>query len=208
MSGCGKSRWSTRLSELGFRRFCCDDLIAKKLNPVLTGPEGSIMELGEWMGFPYESQYKERESKYLACEIEVLVEVFEYLESEENYSEENIVVDTTGSVIYTGDEILTRLRRATTVVHLSTPPEVQDEMLKRYLANKRPVLWQDLFSKEPNETNDEALERCYPRLLAARERLYERYSDVTVGYYTRSQDSFGASEFINSIKSEKGKKWG
>ena len=73
------------------------------------------------MGFPYESQYKQRESKYLACEVEVLIEVLEYLESGQNNPEENVVVDTTGSVIYTGDEILRRLRRTTTVVYLSRP---------------------------------------------------------------------------------------
>jgi shikimate kinase len=201
MSGCGKSRWSIRLAEVGFRRFCCDDLIAEKLVPVLTKPDGTTMGLGEWMGFPYEVQYEEREAKYLSYEIEVLAEVLEYLENGENNPEEDIVVDTTGSVIYTGDAILTRLRRTTTVVRLSTPPEVQHQMLQRYLANKRPVLWRDVFSKEANETNEEALARCYPKLLAARERLYERYSDVTIDYYTRSQDGFGASDFIKRVKS-------
>ena len=202
MSGCGKSRWSIRLSQLGFRRFCCDDLITKKLTPVLTRPDGTTLELGEWMGFPYESQYKQREAKYLACEIEVLIEVLEYLESGQNNPEENVVVDTTGSVIYTGDEILRRLRRTTTVVYLSTPPEVQDQMLKKYLANKRPVLWKDLFSKAPNETNEEALAHCYPRLLIARQRLYKRHSDVTIDYYIRSQDGFGPSDFINRVESQ------
>jgi shikimate kinase len=124
MSGSGKPSWSMKLSELGFRRLCCDDLITKKLAPELTRTVGTTMDLGEWMGFPYESQYKERESKYLAYEIEVLFEILEYLENNENQIEKNIVVDTIESAIYSGKEILRRLRRCTIVVHLSTPPEV------------------------------------------------------------------------------------
>ena len=199
MSGSGKSTWSKKLFQLGFRHFCCDDLITKKLAPELTRPDGNIMELGEWMGFPYELQYKERESKYLAYEIEVLTEILGHVESGENHAEENIVVDTTGSVIYSGEEILRRLRRGTIVVHLSTPREVQELMLKAYLANKRPVLWRDFFRKEPNETNEAALARCYPRLLFSRERLYKQNSDVTIDYYTLNQNGFGVNDFFNRV---------
>lgn len=203
MSGSGKSTWSKKLSDLGFRRFCCDDLITKKLTPELTRPDGTIMELGEWMGFPYKSQYKKRESKYLAYEIQVLTEILDYLESGENLAEENIVLDTTGSVIYAGEEILRRLRRCTIVVHLSTPPEVQELMLKAYLANKRPVLWRDFFRKEPNETNEAALARCYPRLLFSRERLYEQNGDVVIDYYALNQSGFGVSDFLNIVNARK-----
>ncbi len=199
MSGSGKSTWSLKLSELGFKRFCCDDLITKKLASQLMRPDETYMDLGEWMGFPYDSQYKERESTYLACEIQVVTEIIEYLESRENDPGENVAVDTTGSAIYTGEEILTRLRRSTTIVLLSTPPEVQDLMLKAYTANHRPVLWRDMFSEEPNETNEEALARCYPKLLVTRECLYERYADVTIDYYTRNQDGFGVSDFLDRI---------
>jgi len=199
MSGSGKSVWSQRLRNLGYRRFCCDDLITEKLAHELTRPDGTVKELGEWMGFPYQSQYKEREAKYLAYEIEVLTEILEYLESLENLTEENVVVDTTGSAIYAGEKILRRLRRCTTVIRLSTPPEVQALMLKAYLANKRPVLWRDLFEKEPNETNLAALARCYPRLLSSRERLYEQNADVTIDYYNLNQNGFGVNDFLKMI---------
>ena len=199
MSGSGKTSWSMKLSELGFKRFCCDDLITKKLAPELIGTDGTTMELGEWMGLPYEFQYKERESKYLAYEIEVLTELLDYLENNENQIEKNVVVDTTGSAIYSGEEILERLHRCTIVVHLSTPPEVQELMLETYLANQRPVLWMDSFRKMPNEKSEEALARCYPRLLSHRERLYERYADATINYYTRNQAGFGLDDFLNIV---------
>ena len=199
MSGSGKSVWSVKLRNIGYRRFCCDDLITEKLAHELTRLDGTVMELGEWMGFPYQSQYKEREAKYLACEIEVLTEILDHLEGRENRTEEKIVVDTTGSAIYTGNKILRGLRRCTTVVHLSTPPEAQALMLKAYLANKRPVLWRDLFEKEPDETNQAALARCYPRLLSSREQLYEQNADVTIDYYSLNQNGFGVNDFLEKI---------
>jgi shikimate kinase len=188
-----------KLAKQGFRRFCCDDLIAARLASELTKPDGTVMEMAEWMGMPYELRYKERESQYLTCEIEVLTEILESFERGENDPMDNIVIDTTGSVVYAGEEILGRLRRYTTVVHLSTPPEVQERMLKVYVSKPRPVLWRDMFSKEPRETNEEALARCYPKLLFAREALYELHADVTIEYYRRSEEGFGVTDFLNIV---------
>jgi len=201
MAGSGKSYWSMKLVEHGFRRFCCDDLIAAKLDPELTRPDGTTMELGQWMGFPYEPHYRERESKYLAYEIEVLTEILEYLESRKSNPEEKIVLDTTGSVIYTGERILRRLRRYTTIIYLSIPPEVRGQLLKAYVSNPHPMLWRNMFGKEPDETEQEALARCYPRLVVARERLYEDYANVTIDYYRRSEEGFGVSDLLNAVVS-------
>ncbi len=200
MSGSGKSHWSTEFAELGFLRFCCDELIANKLAPELSRSDGTAMDLGEWMGFPYEPRYKERESKYLACEIAVIGEILDYL-SRSNPGEK-VVVDTTGSVIYAGENILGKLRSTTTVVHLATPPEVKERMLRVYLDQPRPVLWRDVFSKKRGETNEEALARCYPRLLFSRQRLYEQYADVTIDYYVRNRKGFGVKDFLGEIQAQ------
>jgi len=191
MAGSGKTHWSKKLSERGFMRFCCDDMIAEKLAPELKNPDGTTMSVAEWMGFPYEPHYKERESRYLSCEAEVLREIIEYIESRKGGPHENIVVDTTGSVIYTGDRLLRSLCRCTTVVLLSTPPEVQERLLKAYMTHPHPMLWRDMFSKRPNESRLDALARCYPRLFSSRERLYRRYADVTIDYYERRHEGFG-----------------
>ena len=199
MAGSGKSYWSAKLKGHGFRCFCCDDLIAAKLAPELRRSNETRMRVGELMGFPYEPYYKERESKYLKYEIQVLTEIIGYLESRENNPGENIVVDTTGSVIYTGEEILRILRGYTTIIYLSIPRELQGRLLKAYISNPHPMLWGDVFSKEPNETNGEALARCYPRLLFVRQRLYERYADVKISYCRRSEDGFGVKEFLKEV---------
>jgi len=203
MAGSGKSYWSMKLAEHGFRRFCCDDLIAARLGAALTRPDGSISDMSEWMGFPYESRYKNRESEYLNHEIEVLAEILGYLEGIRDRVE-NIVVDTTGSVIYTGAEMLERLNRYTTVVYLATPPEVRVELFKTYLNQPHPMLWRDVFHRKSHETNEDALTRCFPLLVSARERLYEQYAEVTIGYFKRRTEGFGVQEFLHEVSRAKG----
>lgn len=200
MAGSGKSYWSKKLAQHGFRRFCCDDLISAKLASKFIGPDGTTMEMGKWMGFPYERHYKKRESTYLTYEIEVLIEILDYLASHNNTLEENIVVDTTGSVIYTGEKILQKLCQYTTVIYLLTPPEVQEQLLKAYISKPHPMLWRDSFSKKSGETNQEALARCYPQLLSARERLYARYADVEIDYYRRNEKSFSVTDFLHAMQ--------
>ncbi|MBN1886605.1 MAG: hypothetical protein JW850_01390 [Thermoflexales bacterium] len=202
MSGTGKSTWSVKLAERGFRRFCCDEMITDKLSPELVGPDRNAMSVGEWMGFPYEPHYTERESRYLMCEMEVLDEICAYLGDAKTDPGESVVVDTTGSVIYTGEEALGKLRRHTVVVHLATPPKAWGKMLQAYLANQRPVLWRGLFSQEANESVEEALARCYPKLLSAREQLYERWAHVIVDYDTR-QGSFGVDDLLELVHDQK-----
>jgi shikimate kinase len=200
MAGSGKSYWSKKLAQHGFRRFCCDDLIAAKLASNLTGPDGTTMELGTWMGFPYERYYTKRESTYLTYEIEVLIEILEYLESHKKTLGENIVVDTTGSVIYTGEEILQKLCRYTTVIYLLTPPEVQEQLLNAYISKPHPMLWRDSFRKKTGETNQEALARCYPQLLSSREQLYVRYADVEIDYHRRNEKGFSVTDFLHVVQ--------
>jgi shikimate kinase len=175
-------------------------MIVARLSQELTRHVGTLRDVGEWMGFPYEPQYKQRESKYLLCEIEEVGKILDYLS--ENNSQKNIVVDTTGSVIYTGEEVLARLRSNTTVVHLTTPAEIQEQMLKSYIARPRPVVWRDLFYKGPGESNEEALARCYLRLLLFRERLYAEQAHVKIDYYTRNREGFGIEDLLKEIQAQ------
>lgn len=157
------------------------------------------MQMGKWMGLPYRQNYLEREEKYLAHEKQVLKEIFEIIENEYSDTESKIVIDTTGSVIHTGKEILKKLRKYTTVVHMATPPQIQDQMYRAYLARPRPVLWQGKFSKKPHEKNKEALVRCYRELVAYRERLYKHYAHITIDYDRYRKKGLNVSDFLREI---------
>jgi shikimate kinase len=199
MAGSGKTHWSRKLEAQGFRRFCCDDLIAEKLGPELKRPDGTIMSVADWMGFPYEDRYKDREERYLSLEAEVLREVVDYLGSGKKGPQENIVVDTTGSVIYMGDDLLERLSRLTTMVLLATPPAVRERLLNAYIEHPHPMLWRGMFQRRPAESRLEALSRCYSRLFSSRERLYKRHAVVTIGYYVLHKENFGIADFLELI---------
>lgn len=199
MSGAGKSHWSARLVAEGFRHFCCDDMIAERLADELRGPDGELMDLGAWMGFPYDTCYPERELAYLQREIEVLESILDWMCGHGREPNEKVVIDTTGSVIYAGDAILCALRRETTIVHLETPPEVRRNMLENYSKNPRPVLWRGMFQKDPNETNESALARCYPKLLAHRERLYKQFAHLTVPYEVHREGGQGIGDFLQLV---------
>ena len=204
MSGSGKSFWSKRLTRSSFRCFCCDDLIAARLFPEARKRDGSITAVGRWMGFPFDPPYKEHEAAYLACEMAVMAELLETFGNREGDLAEKIVIDTTGSVIFTGEETLVRLRRLTTVVHLATPLEIQQKMLEAYVRQPRPVLWREIFVRRPDETNAQAMARCYPELLASREGRYEKLAHVTISYYHHRREGFRVEEFLNDVKDGRG----
>ncbi len=197
MSGSGKSYWSEKLARRGFRLFCLDALIARKLSDRLKREDGSHLSLGEWMGFPFQHGYQEREELYLSSERQLLAEVLDWID--ENGcagSDENVVVDTTGSVIYTGESLLKRLRTLTTIIYFAVPAVIRQAMLRQYLSNPRPVLWRGLFSIEPGESVEEALFRSYNALLDSREVLYRELGDIEIDYFTRNSPDFRISDFL------------
>jgi shikimate kinase len=204
MSGSGKSYWARQLAGAGFKCFSCDEMIASKLFDELVQPDGSLLPLGKWMGLPYEQGYLERESTYLAYEKQVLEEIFTIIENDYSDPANDIVIDTTGSVIYTGADILNKLRKYTRVVHMQTPPQIQDQMYRAYLARPRPVLWQGKFRKKTHETNKEALARCYPELLNYRERLYKRHAHITIEYDRYRKKGLKVADFLKEVNLKKG----
>lgn len=201
MAGTGKSYWAKRLAEQGFRAWCCDEMIQKRLESMLKEAKIETKTMGEWMGFPYEVGYEDRETIYLEHEKEVLYQILDYLEAVDKRSNEDVVVDTTGSVVYAGDEILKRLRSSTTMVYLSAPSEVRERLLDAYISHPHPMLWRGVFGQEPGETNDEAMARCYQDLVTARERLYEKHAGLTVDYHRCREEGFGVREFLDEIAS-------
>lgn len=189
MSGAGKTYWSKILEKKGFKRYCCDDMIEIKLDKELkeSGYIGGIKDVAKWMGQPFEKQHKINSKKYLRFEEKVMIEVFKEIEF--NFSED-IVIDTTGSVIYTRHSIQAKLEEVTKIIHLEVSDEMKKNMYKLYLKDPKPVFWGESFSSKGGETNIESLKRCYPELLAYRIKQYEELSHFALGYHQILEKQF------------------
>ena len=179
MSGSGKTFWTGKLAAAGWQAVGCDDLIEKRLALRLAarGYVG-INGVAAWMGWPDSVTYAEREAEYLAEEIAVVDEYLSALEKDESGAA--MVLDTTGSVIYAQNNILMRLRRQMTVVHLASTEREQELLVRRYLSDPKPVLWRGTFHVKDGETARETVARCYPLLIAARKKSYETLAHCSV----------------------------
>ncbi|HVO56387.1 MAG TPA: hypothetical protein VMT51_01700 [Dongiaceae bacterium] len=178
MSGAGKSFWTKRMAESGAPTISCDDKIEERLAPRLrAGGFAGINGVAAWMGWPDSPTYAEREAEYLTEEISALDEVLCDLEK---HPEKSLVLDTTGSVIYTGNNLLMRLRKAMTVVYLAASDAELELLVERYLGDPKPVLWRGAFQSKPGETSRETVARCYPHLVAARRQSYAALAHTTL----------------------------
>lgn len=170
MSGAGKSYWAKRIAAAGFPAISCDTQIEQRLAPALqAGGYSGINGVAAWMGWPDSPSYAEREAAYLAEEIATLDEVLTGLEKN---SAQNLVLDTTGSVIYVGNHLLHRLRKQMLVVYLAASDDEQQLLIHRYLEDPKPVLWRGAFQPRKGELPHDTVARCYPALIAARRQSY------------------------------------
>jgi hypothetical protein len=178
MSGAGKTFWTKRLAESGRPSISCDDRIEQQLAPRLAGGGYSgIHGVAAWMGWPDRAIYAGREAEYLSAEIHTLDEILTVLERD---PQQELVLDTTGSVIYAGNNLMMRLRRQMTVVYLAASESEQRLLIERYLSDPKPVLWRGAFLPRPGEAPRETVARCYPTLIAARRRSYQALAHCTL----------------------------
>lgn len=181
MSNIGKSHWSKKLAEeVGFRCISCDELIEKRLGPELSelGYQG-IHDVARWMGQPYEDRYPAASQRYVEVERAVMLDAIDALRKADPH-EPPYVLDTTGSVIYAGEDIVHELKSLTQVVYIAASPQHVSQLFADYLAMPKPVIWGDAYVCARGETQEDALERCYPQLLSSRARHYERMADVII----------------------------
>ena len=202
MSGAGKTFWTKKLAASGYVAISCDDLIEQRLAPRLAaGGYAGINGVAAWMDWPDSAKYAGRESEYLAEEIHTLDEILSDLAKQPGKS---LVLDTTGSVIYTGNNLLLRLRRQMTIVYLAASAEEQQLLIERYLGDPKPVLWRGAFQPKPGETPQETVARCYPALIAARRQSYEALAHCTLQVAGLRDESLDAAAFLKMIQDKTG----
>jgi shikimate kinase len=202
MSGTGKTFWTKKLAAAQYPAVSCDDRIEQRLATQLAaGGYTGISGVAAWMGWPDSATYAQRESEYLAEEIHTFDEILTGLEGQ---PEKSLVLDTTGSVIYTGNNLLMRLRRQMTIVHLAASAKEQQLLTERYLSDPKPVLWRGAFQSRAGEKPRETVARCYPALVAARRQSYEALAHCTLQVAELRDGSLDATAFLKMIQGKTG----
>ena len=180
MSGAGKSYWSKKMEEKGYRWYNCDEMIAERLGPELPGNGNTTLNLAKWMGQPFSEGYIKAEKLYLELEEAVVEHICDELEqATEN---EPVVVDTTGSLIYLQKKLLNRLRALTKMIHLRLPEEKHEQLFENFTNDPKPVIWEGKFKPRKGETRQNALRRCYKDLLSFRNERYSLLADYVLDY--------------------------
>jgi hypothetical protein len=104
----------------------------------------------------------------------------EVLTDLEKNPERDLVLDTTGSVIYVGNHLLHRLRKQMLVVYLAASRDEQQLLIQRYLDDPKPVLWRGAFQARPGEVPKATVARCYPVLIGSRRQSYEALAHCSI----------------------------
>ena len=187
MSNIGKSFRSKELSnDKDFVISSIDEGICEKINIK------EEKDLGEWFGYPYEKDFSLKQKKYLEIEDSLTKGV-------QIPQNENFILDTTGSVIYLPEVTHKFLKDNFFIIHFEVPSENIKKMIEEYCAEPKSVVWGDIFNQKENESDAEALKRCYPELLAFRTEKYRALADISINFFR--EDPMTNEEFLQSLKS-------
>ena len=144
-------------------------------------------KLGSYFGRPWGKKFQAKENQYLEIEKNLMSKEYPL----------GSILDLTGSAIYHAFQ-LGSLSEKGLVICLESSEQFRHEMFKNYINDPKPVCWNGIFQKKDNETNEEALSRCYILLLEYRSKLYHEYADVIIPY--RIHRNLGnADEFVEEV---------
>jgi adenylate kinase family enzyme len=198
MSGAGKSHWSKKMESLGFQIYSCDDLIAERLGQKLEEKGKSTINLAKWMGQPFSEGYPEAEAFYLELEGAVISQICDELENS-SQKDKQVVVDTTGSLIYLENKLLNRLRNLTLTVQLKLPEEKHEKLFETYLLDPKPVIWGEVYLPREGESPQNTLGRCYRELLSFRNERYGLLADCVLDYSFHHCTMTGPEELLELV---------
>ena len=167
MSNIGKSHWARRFkSKHRFHHYEVDERIQKQLSL------SSISKSAEWMGHPYQDGYAQKAAEYLELEAASTAHT--------NELDGNIVIDTTGSVIYLDKVHQHALSENNLVIYLSARPDDLERLVKRFKSSPKPLIWGDHYHKVDGLSDEDSLMSLYPSLLIKRDGLYRDLADIEI----------------------------
>ena len=202
MSGAGKSYWAKRMQSQGYRSIICDNLIAEQLGPLISSSEKSTLGLAAWMGKPDQPGYKEAQAKYLELETKVVTQICDELE-QSSESDDKVIIDTTGSLIYLEPQLIKRIKTLSFLVYLRLDENSSQSHYQIFVDDPKPVIWGKHYFPEPGENPEASLRRCYPELLSFRDQEYHRIADCTLEYSFHHAPETCPSEMLDAIQNMK-----
>lgn len=193
MSGAGKTHWSKLLSQrYNYPHIEFDELIgaSAELADYTRGIPGkdAAEKMANYFGMPWSEGFNAKEVAYLAIEKKIMSKTLP----------RGSIFDLTGSCIY-HPVSLESIRSTGLVICLETSMEKQQEMLGTFIRHPKPVCWNSIFERNNGETNEQALSRCYPLLLAYRAKLYAQFADVLLPYEVH-KNAQNAEGFVQEVR--------
>ena len=150
-----------------------------------------------WRGLPYEERYRNNESVQIQNEQEVMESVCNELSK---YRTENVVVDTSGSLVYIDESVLRRLCDLTRCAYIVADKEQEAELYNDEVIFRRPLVWGRAYIPEKGESPEQAMRRCFPKLIAWRAHEYSRWATLSIPYYVLRHDDMTVDSFAHLIK--------
>src|SRR3989344_3459447 len=115
MAGIGKTHWSKALAHhFDYQLAEADAGIAGLLG--LNVQKDSQKAVGQWLGYPWQDRFPQREQKYLEAERATLASIM---------YKNNCVIDTAGSAIYLPD-LMAEIRKRALVVYMEAKGREKD----------------------------------------------------------------------------------
>lgn len=168
MSNIGKSYTAMRLAtKYDFSLIEVDKIIWENL-----GHE-SMNAFAQWQGHPYTDGYAEREKHSIALETNATRKALKT-------DKRNPMIDTTGSVIYTAEDVLHELRQDYYIVYIQAMEDHLERLKVQYFKHPKPLVWAGHYKKLEGKTETQSILDCYPKLLASRGKAYAKHADVTL----------------------------
>ena len=168
MSNIGKSYTAMRLAtKYDFNLIEVDKIIWENL-----GHE-SMDAFAQWQGHPYTDGYAEREKHSIALETNATRKALKT-------DKRNPMIDTTGSVIYTAEDVLHELRQDYYIVYIQAMEDHLERLKVQYFKHPKPLVWAGHYKKLEGKTETQSILDCYPKLLASRGKAYAKQADVTL----------------------------
>jgi len=168
MSNIGKSYTAKRVADrFEFTLVEVDKLIWEELG------HDDMASFAEWQGQPYSKGYSEREYKSIGLETTATQKAL-------RINSPNTILDTTGSVIYTGDNVLKELSRTHYVVYIQATEQALERLKLQYFQQPKPLIWKNYFEQVPGQSDKDAVLASYPKLLKARAESYESLADTVL----------------------------